>query len=240
MILRPAGHGGLVSPIEFGGDRRKMPAWMWGAIGVSIALHVAGGIFLYSQQFVTMPEEPVDPRIIEVYRVPPPPPIVPPVKPTTHPPTSQNPPIHRPLLDPPTGTETAPWAPNPTGDPLVGPLTHIDPIPVPDPVIEAPPKPPGVIRNPTWVSKPTAAQMERVYPTRPLEEGLGGRVVIQCAVTVSGTLSGCSVASESPAGKGFGSAALRLSKYFKMSPRTVDGAAVEGALVSVPITFSAG
>ena len=43
--------------------------------------------------------------------------------------------------------------------------------------------------------------------------------------------------SESPGGYGFGRAAMQLSRHFRLSPRTVDGQAVEGALVTIPLTF---
>lgn len=239
MILRPAGHGGLVSPIEFGNERRKLPAWLWGAIGVSLALHVAGGIFLYNQQFVTMPSETVDGPIIHLIPYTPPPP-PPPVANPRPPKPVASPPIRQALTQPPPTAPTAPFAPNPNPIEITGPITTLAPNPTPTSTTGTgeTPSAPAVIRNPTWIAKPTAAQMARAYPQRALEEGVSGRAVIQCAVTVSGALSNCSVVSETPGGKGFAGAGLRLSRYFRMSPRTVDGRPVEGALVSVPISFS--
>lgn len=238
MILRAAGHGGLVSPLEFGGGSRKLPPWMWGAIGVSVALHVAGGIFLYNQQFMTVaPPDPVaerPPLVLQEWLP----------RPKPAPSEAQAPQTNvrvRQAASPPANTPTAPFAPTPdaaTGDGPPALSDQVDPTPPTATGTGDTPAPLSVIRNPTWVSKPTSAQMERAYPQRAAEEGVGGRATIQCAVTITGALTGCSVISETPVGRGFGGAGLRLSKYFRMSPQTIDGRPVEGALVTVPIVFS--
>ena len=59
-------------------------------------------------------------------------------------------------------------------------------------------------------------------------------------MTANGSLTGCSVVSESPAGAGFGEATIRAASKFRMRPKTVDGAPVEGARVRVPLTWRLG
>jgi len=55
-------------------------------------------------------------------------------------------------------------------------------------------------------------------------------------VNPNGSLSGCPVVSEDPAGAGFGAAALAGARRATLSPRTVDGAAV-GARVNWTTRF---
>jgi protein TonB len=60
--------------------------------------------------------------------------------------------------------------------------------------------------------------------------------VLDCVVGADGRI-GCSVTSEDPSGWGFGEAAIRISRHFRMSPRLVDGSPTEGGRVRVPINF---
>jgi protein TonB len=64
-----------------------------------------------------------------------------------------------------------------------------------------------------------------------------GRASISCTVDARGTLQNCSVANETPSDAGFGDAALRMSKLFKMRPMTKDGAPVDGGKIVIPIAF---
>ena len=79
--------------------------------------------------------------------------------------------------------------------------------------------------------------MARYYPVRAMDLGKEGRAMIKCAVKANGTVDSCTVLSEDPASLGFGDAALRMSKLFKMKPKTTDGQSVDGAEVSIPIAF---
>jgi protein TonB len=64
-----------------------------------------------------------------------------------------------------------------------------------------------------------------------------GRATITCTVNARGTLEGCSVVSEEPGDVGFGDAAMKLSKLFKMRPMSRDGQPVDGGTVRIPIVF---
>lgn len=79
--------------------------------------------------------------------------------------------------------------------------------------------------------------MARYYPERAQRMEKGGSATIQCTVTAKGTVTACSVVSEEPADFGFGEAALKLSRLFKMKPKTEDGAPVEGGTVRIPLRF---
>ncbi|HYE42595.1 MAG TPA: TonB family protein [Caulobacteraceae bacterium] len=97
----------------------------------------------------------------------------------------------------------------------------------------------SVITANQWTQKPSSPDLARYFPARAAEMGVSGRVVLRCFVNAEGTLRDCDVAEETPKGWGFGGAGLRLSGKFRMRPRTIDGASVEGAQVSIPISMQA-
>ncbi len=88
--------------------------------------------------------------------------------------------------------------------------------------------------------QPSAEAFAHYYPPRAAAERLDGRVLVECATTADGRLSQCHVLEESPAGYGFGEAAIRLSVLYRLRTATSDGSAlVSGASIRLPITFRA-
>ena len=85
---------------------------------------------------------------------------------------------------------------------------------------------PTVITRPNWLKKPGASEFSRFYPESAMRRGVGGGATLNCSVAANGAIQACSVVDENPAEEGFGKAALKLSKYFKMSPQTENGQAV--------------
>jgi protein TonB len=95
------------------------------------------------------------------------------------------------------------------------------------------------LRNsPHWVRLPSAAEVAAAYPPAAKAKRVAGDVSLACTLDADGWLRACKVASETPAGQGFGQAALTLASAFRMSPLTAGGDSVEGRPVEAPIHFS--
>jgi len=225
MVIRQA------LPFDLAPRGRRVSAKTTLIVTVSLGVHAAVAAYLAMMQFAPpkpLPVEEAPPIIVDFYKLPPPPPPPPTDTKPQPPPIKFHPPIANTV---PTTVDPIRVDPLPDPPQTVGPLTSIAPV-------RDPPASPPDIRNPTWLRRPGATEFARFYPDRAQRMGKEGSATITCAVTAAGSLTGCRLVRETPEDYGFGDATLKLAQYFKMSPRTVDGRAIEGGQVTIPIRFN--
>jgi protein TonB len=126
-----------------------------------------------------------------------------------------------------------PAEPLPTPTPTPGPIATFDP---PRQITAPLPRDP-VIHDPRWISQPGADESARFYPERALRLGKEGEAVLRCQVSASGQLHDCQVSGETPENYGFGQAAIKLARYMRIAPKTIDGQPVDGGILVEPIKF---
>lgn len=90
---------------------------------------------------------------------------------------------------------------------------------------------------PRFVRGPTRQELVRAYPRAALAARQAGHVLLRCRIRPDTRLDGCRVIEETPAGAGFGAAALSASAYFRFRPPTVDGRSREGFEMPIGIEF---
>lgn len=84
----------------------------------------------------------------------------------------------------------------------------------------------------TWAQTPSPNDLSALYPEAAIVGGVEGEATLHCRRLPDGALGDCSVAAESPAGFGFGKAALAVAPALRMSPDC------KPKTVTLPIHFS--
>jgi TonB family protein len=92
----------------------------------------------------------------------------------------------------------------------------------------------STIKTPLWAALPSVQELQTAVPKT--EGGPNEvRVTLVCDVQAGGSLSGCIVDREEPAGQGFGQAILAVGTKFKVNLMSGEGMPAVGAKVRVPV-----
>jgi periplasmic protein TonB len=87
------------------------------------------------------------------------------------------------------------------------------------------------------VAGASSAEIQRVYPLAARRARISGNVLLSCRIRLDSRLDNCRVVRESPAGQGFGEAALATVVHFRAAPPTQGGRPVEDAEATFGVEF---
>lgn len=71
------------------------------------------------------------------------------------------------------------------------------------------------VLDPQWESRPTFAEYAKAYPKAGQGIDTLPLVVLRCRAAIDGAMTDCNVVSQTPAGRGFGAAALELAPLYR-------------------------
>ena len=101
------------------------------------------------------------------------------------------------------------------------------------------PQQPAQILQPNWMAAPEPEAVKAAFPEKARQAKItSGRAVLDCKADHAGFLVDCSVAEETPAGLGFGAAAMTIVGKMRMNPWTVAGSPSDGALLHLPLRIT--
>lgn len=108
-------------------------------------------------------------------------------------------------------------------------------VPVEPAIAWTPPQFTDMVLTPAWAERaPTAQDIMKVYPKRALSEAIEGIAYLNCTVKETRVLD-CVEGTETPAGYGFSSAALQVSRLFIV--RDDYPGVAPGMAVRLPVRF---
>lgn len=103
--------------------------------------------------------------------------------------------------------------------------------------LESQPNAGPLISSRMFIERPNGRDFANLYPPNALASETDGRVTLDCAVRDGGSLA-CDVVSETPAGRGFGDASLKIASRFRVAAQTEDGKSTAGGRIRIPITWN--
>nr|WP_255548060.1 energy transducer TonB [Erythrobacter ani] len=81
------------------------------------------------------------------------------------------------------------------------------------------------------------AVVKRLYPKEAREAGIFGRAFLKCRALSRNRVRDCSIVAESPAGMGFGAAALKAQRSYRVKIRDQSGDQVYGRWMIIEIAY---
>jgi periplasmic protein TonB len=102
-----------------------------------------------------------------------------------------------------------------------------------------PPTDPPIVTRPEVRSGPTRDQIAAAMQPTARVIHQNGYATVSCRVAATGTAEDCQLEQESPTGRGFGPAAMKMTSLFRLRPKTVDGVPQDDGSITFVVVFPA-